>query len=127
MRRASGSLFTLDQHNGDKSKASSEAGIVGIFLFIKFFVSFFLSGADFKEILLCYYVIDRETVPVQYLNTPFIHLSPHNVVFIVQWCCIYSLHAVDKWELRCVLSPKQFSGRLLDGRPQSINMNQSDC
>jgi len=26
VRRASGSLFTLDQHNGDKSKASSEAG-----------------------------------------------------------------------------------------------------
>uniref|UniRef100_A0A3P9BDI9 DNA excision repair protein ERCC-8 n=1 Tax=Maylandia zebra TaxID=106582 RepID=A0A3P9BDI9_9CICH len=66
VRRASGSLFTLDQHNGDKSKASSEAGIVGIFLFIKFFVSFFLSGADFKEILLCYYVIDRETVLVNY-------------------------------------------------------------
>lgn len=28
MRRASGSLLTLDQHNGDKSKASSEAGTV---------------------------------------------------------------------------------------------------
>lgn len=28
VRRASGSLFTLDQHNGDKSKASSEAGTV---------------------------------------------------------------------------------------------------
>ncbi|XP_036435327.1 DNA excision repair protein ERCC-8 isoform X2 [Colossoma macropomum] len=26
VRRASGSLFTLDQHNGDKSKASSESG-----------------------------------------------------------------------------------------------------
>lgn len=28
VRRASGSLLTLDQHNGDKSKASSEAGTV---------------------------------------------------------------------------------------------------
>lgn len=28
VRRATGSLFTLDQHNGDKSKASSEAGTV---------------------------------------------------------------------------------------------------
>lgn len=26
VRRAAGSLFTLDQYNGDKSKASSEAG-----------------------------------------------------------------------------------------------------
>lgn len=26
VRRATGSLFTLDQYNGDKSKASSEAG-----------------------------------------------------------------------------------------------------
>ena len=26
VRRASGSLFTLDQHNGDKSKAAAEAG-----------------------------------------------------------------------------------------------------
>lgn len=26
MRRASGCLTTLDQHNGEKSKASSEAG-----------------------------------------------------------------------------------------------------
>lgn len=28
VRRASGSVLTLDQHNGDKSKASSEAGTV---------------------------------------------------------------------------------------------------
>lgn len=27
VRRAAGSLFTLDQYNGDKSKASSEAGM----------------------------------------------------------------------------------------------------
>lgn len=26
VRRATGSLFTLDQHNGDKSKAATEAG-----------------------------------------------------------------------------------------------------
>lgn len=28
VRRAAGSLLTLDQHSGDKSKASSEAGTV---------------------------------------------------------------------------------------------------
>lgn len=36
VRRASGSLLTLDQHNGDKSKASSEAGSITSPLFSLF-------------------------------------------------------------------------------------------
>lgn len=40
VRRASGSVLTLDQHNGDKSKASSEAGTVAsplLFLILSVF------------------------------------------------------------------------------------------
>lgn len=42
VRRASGSLLTLDQHNGDTSKASSETGTVTSPIFLPFCSVFFL-------------------------------------------------------------------------------------
>lgn len=40
VRQASGSLFTLDQHNGDKTKASSETGTVTCPVFLPLYIVF---------------------------------------------------------------------------------------
>lgn len=89
VRRASGCLLTLDQHNGDKSKASSEAGTVTsplIFLYPVSFYSFILSR-PLVDILTC---IERwNNTDRKYCQT-----APWGIIGRVEIACMLMLRII---------------------------------
>lgn len=75
VRRASSSLLTLDQYNGDKTKAASETGTDGSHIFFVFCVpAFGLLNSWFV------YLISIQTPFTRCLILPGEHANPHNLL-----------------------------------------------